>query len=140
MITNSDITVFNKRYDKAERTEWLYGTKIQGVSFYSRKAVSSADNQLSQNDSYTIRIPANADTDGKQYIEQQAYSSLNDEEFKQFWTLQPGTIIVAGLVDLETTTEVELQKAYPEVIVVKNYTDNRSRGSESMWHWRVGGE
>ena len=140
MITNSDITVFNKRYDKAERTERLYGTKIQGVSFYSKKAASSADNQLSRSDSYTIRIPADANTDGKQYIEQQAYSYPNDEEFKRFWTLQPGTIIVAGLVDQETATEVELQKAYPEVIVVTNFTDNRGRGSEAMWHWRVGGE
>ena len=33
MIVNSDITVFNKRYDRAERTERFYGTQIRGVSF-----------------------------------------------------------------------------------------------------------
>ena len=37
MIVNSDITVFNKRYDRTERTERFYGTQIRGVSFYSGK-------------------------------------------------------------------------------------------------------
>ena len=41
MIVNSDITVFNKRYDRTERTERFYGTQIRGVSFYSRKGTSS---------------------------------------------------------------------------------------------------
>lgn len=140
MTVNSDITIFNKRYDETERTERFYGTKISGVSLYSRKGTSSGDKQMSQDDSYTIRIPADADTGGKQYIEQRAYASLKEEEFKLFWTLQPGSIIVAGLADQETATETELKKNYPDVIVVTNFTDNRGRGSELNWHWRVGGE
>ena len=140
MITNSDITIFNKRYDKTERTERFYGTKIRGVSLYSKKGTSSRDKQMSQDDDYTIRIPVDADTGEKQYIEQQAYASLKEEEFGLFWTLQPGAIIVAGLVDQETATETELKQNYPDAIVVTNFTDNRGRGSESVWHWRVGGE
>ena len=58
MIVNSDITVFNKRYDRAERTERFYGTQIRGVSFYSRKGTSSGSKELSKSDAYTIRIPA----------------------------------------------------------------------------------
>ena len=140
MIVNSDITVFNKRYDRAERTERFYGTQIRGVSFYSRKGTSSGSKELSKSDAYTIRIPADADTSGKKYADQKAYSELDDTVFSGYWTLQPGAIIVQGLVDLETATETELRQSYPEVIFVRNLTDNRSRGSSSMKHWRVGGE
>lgn len=62
MIVNSDITVFNKRYDRTERTERFYGTQIRGVSFYSRKGTSSGSKELSKSDAYTIRIPGDADT------------------------------------------------------------------------------
>ena len=132
MIVNSDITVFNKRYDRAERTERFYGTQIRGTS--------SGSKELSKSDAYTIRIPADADTSGKKYADQKAYSELDDTVFSGYWTLQPGAIIVQGLVDLETATETELRQSYPEVIFVRNFTDNRSRGSSSMKHWRVGGE
>lgn len=83
---------------------------------------------------------ADADTSGKKYADQKAYSELDDKVFSGYWTLQPGAIIVQGLVDLETATETELRQSYPEVIFVRNFTDNRSRGSSSMRHWRVGGE
>lgn len=140
MMVNSDITVFNKRYDRTERTERFHGTKIRGVSFYSRKGTSSGNKELSKSDSYTIRIPADADTSGKEYVDQKAYSELGDDIFSGYWTLQPGAIIIQGLVDLETATETELRKLYPEVVFVRNFTDNRSRGSANMNHWRVGGE
>ena len=94
MIVNSDITVFNKRYDRAERTERFYGTQIRGVSFYSRKGTSSGSKELSKSDAYTIRIPADADTSGKKYADQKAYSELDDTVFSGYWTLQPGAIIV----------------------------------------------
>ena len=140
MTTNGDITIFNKRYDKTQRTERFFGTKISGVSLYFKKGVSSGDKQMSQSDRYTIRIPADADADGKQYVEQIAYASLPEEDFNKFWTIQPGALIVAGLVDQETATETELKQLFSDVINVTNFTDNRSRGSESMWHWRIGGE
>ena len=108
--------------------------KSEGLAFIS------GSKELSKSDAYTIRIPADADTSGKKYADQKAYSELDDTVFSGYWTLQPGAIIVQGLVDLETATETELRQSYPEVIFVRNFTDNRSRGSSSMKHWRVGGE
>ena len=140
MTTNADITIFNKRYDRTERTERFYGTKIKGVSLYFKKGVSSGDGGMSQDDKYIIRIPIDADTGGKQYVGQQEYKELSEKEFNLFWTLQPGAIIVTGLVEQNTATETELMQNFQEVIVVTNFTDNRGRGSESMWHWRVGGK
>lgn len=140
MITNSDITVFNRRYCKEDRTEKLYGTKIRGVSFYSRKGTTFSNKDLSGDDSYIIRIPADADTSGKAYLDEMAYANLDDKSFSGYWTLQPGAIIVRGLVDIETASEIDLKKSFPEVVTVRNYTDNRDRCSDAMKHWRVGGE
>jgi len=140
MITNADITVFNKRYVKEERTEKFVATKIKGVSLFSRTGSAFGSQNLSQSDSHTIRIPVDADTAGKRYVEQQTYAELGDDEFAGFWTLQIGAIIVPCLVDVDTITETELKQRYPDVITVRNYTDNRSRGSDWMKHWRVGGE
>ena len=140
MTTNADITVFNKRYVKEERTEKFVATRIKGVSLFSRTGAGFGSQNLSQSDAHTIRIPADADTDGKQYIDQKAYVELGDEESAGFWTLQIGAIIVPCLEDVDTATETELKQQYPDVITVRNYTDNRSRGSDRMKHWRVGGE
>lgn len=140
MIVNADITVFNKRYVKEERTEKFVATRIKGVSLFSRTGSSFGNQNLSQHDTHTIRIPADADTDSKKYIDQKAYSEMSDEKAVGFWTLQLGSIIIPCMADEETATETELKQKYPDVIIVKNYADNRSRGSDMMKHWRVGGE
>lgn len=139
MITNADITIFNKRYITAERTEKLVSTVIRGVYLYFQKAVSGGSDRK-RSDFYTIRIPADADTDGKEYVGQKEYAAMDDETCCGYWTLQPGALIVHGVVDLETATETELVKEFQNVITVTNFSDNRSCGSEALHHWRVGGE
>lgn len=140
MITNADITVFNKRYVREERTEKFVATQIKGVSFYSRKGTSSGNQERDVKDTYTIRIPRTADTSGKAYAEQMEYSDMGDEDYQRYWTIQRGDIIIRGLSDLEVATETELKQSYPDVIIVDNFTDNRSRCSAYMQHWRIGGE
>lgn len=140
MITNADITIFNKRYVREERTEKFVATQIKGVSFYSRKGTSSGNQDRNAKDTYTIRIPDTADTSGKAYAEQMEYSGMDDEKFPGYWTVQRGDIIVRGLSELEEATETELKQSYSDVITVTNFTDNRSRCSDCMMHWRIGGE
>lgn len=140
MITNADITIFNKRYVREERTEKFVATQIKGVSFYSRKGTSSGNQDRNPKDAYTIRIPDTADTSGKAYAEQMEYSCMDDEIFPGYWTIQRGDIIVRGLSELEEATETELKQSYPDVITVTNFTDNRGRCSTCMMHWRIGGE
>lgn len=139
MITNADITIFNKRYIKAERTEKFVPTVIRGVHLYYQKAVSG-NSDRKRNDSYTIRIPVDADTDGKEYVSQKEYAAIDDETCAGYWTLQPGALIVCGVADLETATETELARKFQDVITIMNFSDNRSCGSEALHHWRVGGE
>lgn len=140
MTVNADITIFNKRYIQEERTEKFFSTRIYGVSLYSKKGTSSGDNELRKSDTYTIRIPADADTDGKEYADQLSYKAMDDATYPGYWTLQPGAIIVRGISDLEVATETELRENYPDVILVTNFTDNRDRCSDAMKHWRIGGE
>lgn len=140
MITNADITIFNKRYVREERTEKFVATQIRGVSFYSRKGTSSGNQDRNAKDTYTIRVPDTADTSGKAYAEPMEYSGMDDEKFLGYWTIQRGDIIVRGLSELEEATETELKQSYLDVITVTNFTDNRSRCSACMMHWRIGGE
>lgn len=140
MTTNADITIFNKRYVREERTEKFVATQIKGVSFYSRKGTSSGKQERDVKDTCTIRIPETADTSGKAYAEQMEYAAMDDETYPGYWTIQRGAIIVRGLSDLETATETELKQQYPDVVIVDNFTDNRSRCSPFMRHWRIGGE
>ena len=65
---------------------------------------------------------------------------MDDETYPGYWTIQRGDIIVCGLSDLEVATETELKQSYPDVVTVTNFTGNRSRCSDYMKHWRIGGE
>ena len=65
---------------------------------------------------------------------------MDDETCPGYWTIQRGDIIIRGLSDLETATETELKRKYSDVVVVTDFTDNRSRCSACMRHWRIGGE
>lgn len=140
MIVNADITIFNRRYIPEERTEKFVATRICGVSLYSKKSTSSGDKELKKSDSYTIRIPADADTEEKEYADHLSYKAMDDATYPSYWTLEPGAIIVRGISDLKTATETELKEKYPDVILVTNFTDNRDRCSDVMKHWRIGGE
>lgn len=139
MITNADITIFNKRYIPDQRTEMFVATQIKDVSFYSRKGTSGS-REKDSTDTYTIRIPENSDASGKKYAEAMEYVEMDEETYPGFWTIQPGSIIVRGLSELKTATETELKQKYPEVVEVTNFTDNRDRCSPIVSHWRIGGE
>ncbi len=141
MITNADITIYNKRYMSESRSEKFAPTPIRDVSFYSRKGTVSGSQEMKGGDTYTVRIPADADTFGKQYVDYLMYENMGDDVYNSYWTIQPGSIIVKGLHDgKELLSEVELRKRHMEVMFVTNFTDNRDRCSDAMKHWRIGGE
>lgn len=140
MIVNADITIFNKRYVRADRTEKFVGTVIKGVSWYSRTDTAAGSEETSDRDSYAIRIPVSADMGGKEYADPKIYADMDDETASGYWTLQPGAIIVRGISDAAEATETELKRAFREVVFITNFTDNRDRCSPAMRHWRIGGE
>lgn len=136
MITNADITIFNKRrIDKATARPVYFRTQIKGVNFYTDQKVRVTDDGgVVSADVYKIRIPEDADTQGKQYIDADRYAELTDEEALSYWTINNDDLFGRGLlIDFEKESEF-LKRQYTGKIL--SFADNRRGG---LPHWRIGG-
>lgn len=158
MTTNSDVTIFNLRVG-ADRREKLCATRILGVSWYRTEGQSVSDNNRKAATKCVVRIPFNAITEGgKQYISEEEYKKLSDEEAERYWTIQKGAYIVRGqyvvagqwLFDtfsfrqgiiLKDTIEelAKLRQHDEDFVTVTEYADNTIRGTDRTKHWRIGG-
>jgi len=142
MMFNQEITLFNKRVNKATRREAYIPTLIQGVSFIETKSVGGTDDRA-DNDSCTIRIPKNAVIQSdRTYLEEHLYKQLNDSDAMKYWTIQRNAYIVRGNHSTELIIEpskIEELKRNGKVITVRTYADNTERGSDHIKHWRIGG-
>lgn len=134
MITNTDITIYNAHLRPDKLIVYLE-TQIKGVNWYTKQEVQ-VDNGLKSADNYKIRIPANADTQGKRYIDTERFKSLSTEEAKKYWTIDNGDLFVKGLHGpVQKETEIRNKGLYGKVV---SWSDNR-RGSLCMQHFRIGG-
>lgn len=106
-----------------------------------------------------IRIPATATVEaGKQYISEEKYKKLSDEEAERYWTIQKGAYIVRGqyvvagqwlfdtfsfrqgIILKETIEELaKLRQHDEDFVTVTEYADNTIRGTDRTKHWRIGG-
>ena len=91
MITNTAITIFNGRTDKAERRTKYFPTVIRGVSYQEAKGATIASNGVwGENVNYKIRIPlvGSAVQDKRVYIPRLEYAQLEDTEAAAYWTIK----------------------------------------------------
>lgn len=136
MITNADLTIFNKRrIDKATGHPVYFRTQIKGVSFYTDQKVRITEEAgVISKDMYKVRIPETADTEGKQYIDAEAYKTLTDEKAAGYWTIDNDDLFGKGLLsDFEKESEF-LKRQYTGKVL--SFSDNRRGG---LPHWRIGG-
>lgn len=136
MITNADLTIFNKRRtDKATGRPVYARTQIKGVSFYTEQKVGITEEAgVISKDMYKIRIPETADTDGKRYIDAEKYKALTDKEAAGYWTINNDDLFGKGLLpDFEKEADF-LEQQYTGKII--SFSDNRRGG---LPHWRIGG-
>lgn len=145
MTTNSDVTIFNLRIG-ADRREKLCATRIMGVSWYGTKGETVSDTDRSDKAKCVIRIPVTATVEaGKQYISEEKYKKLSDEEAERYWTIQKGAYIVRGQYVVaghlkETIEELaKLRQRDEDFVTVTEYADNTIRGTGRTKHWRIGG-
>lgn len=125
-MTNSDVTIFNLRIG-SDRREKLCATRIMGVSWYGTKGEAVSDTDRKGKAKCVIRIPVAATVEaGKQYISEEKYKKLSDEEAERYWTIQKGAYIVRGQYD-------------EDFVTVTEYADNTIRGTDRTKHWRIGG-
>lgn len=142
MKTNGDITIFNKVYDPATRSEVFIGTVIRGVHIYNVKISNitsqTRDKQQTGKSSCAIRIPLNADTSGKKYAPEIDFKGAADKS--GLWTVQMGDVVVLEAAsETELINEIDLLHNYNNVVVVGTFADNTTIGSDAVRHWRIGG-
>ena len=127
MVTNADID--------ADGLSAYLETQIKGVNWYTKQEVE-VDKGLKSADNYKIRIPVNADTQNKKYIDPEAYRRLPLDAARKYWTIDNGDFFTKGLHGpVKKESEIRQKFLYGKVV---SWSDNR-RGSLASQHFRIGG-
>lgn len=133
-LCDETITIFNKRLDKETGFDIYIPTVIRGASWYCEIASTVDASGLKAANKFTIRIPADADFSGKNYVGSASYAESDTEKV---FTLSSGDIIVKGAVTESGLKPVDLQTRFGEIITVLGVTDNRK--ARNAPHWKVVG-
>ena len=137
MTINSDVTIFNLRIG-AYRREKFYATRILGVSWYESKGQVVSDTVRKGTAQCVIRIPYTAIVEGgKQYISEEEYKKLSDEDVEKYWTIQKNAYIMRGTYEGEIPDNP--LKSVENLVTITEFADNTIRGTNRTKHWRLGG-
>ncbi|MCI1966866.1 MAG: hypothetical protein LKJ17_12160 [Oscillospiraceae bacterium] len=134
MLTNADITVFNKHYNEETRLDEWRKTQISGVNWYGKQAVSVGDNGLMSADQYIVRIPVSSAPDDKTFVTPEKYAAADRAALPNLWTLQNGDIVARGMVGADDPKSIPCKH-----FLITGWADNR-RGSPAVQHWKVEGK
>lgn len=123
MITNADITVYNRKYDPVSREyKWLR-TVILGVSSYVNENASSVNDAARSENSAVFRVPEDCEA-FKSYLTPYEYEYATHPE--GFWTFATGDLIVLGVCPVqEITGEATLARNHIKVFRISSASDNR---------------
>ncbi len=144
MITNADITIFNKVLGDDRRDVFL-PTHIYGVSWYDAHDSSQPTSlSLPEREKYIVRIPISASvSNNKEYIDAALYDDLTAQQRERYWTIQTSCIVAKGIVNVDDggdgITEDEILTLKTKLFTVNTYADNTIRGTKFTKHWRIGG-
>ena len=136
-LCNDTITVFNARVDPDVGGNVWIPTVIAGASWYLTDAatVDASKGGLVAANKATIRIPVEADTGGKAYVDPVSYAKA--EDVSGLWTLKGGDIIVRAALEGTDWTPAELKATYADCVTVLGVTDNRR--APNAKHFKVVG-
>lgn len=113
MISNCDITIYNRVYDKAQRLYTYKRTVVEGCWWFGQQHVSVDSDGVHGADTYTVRIP---NTEG--YVPPESYTG-------EGWTITEDDYIVRGITKTEITKPAELEKERRKVMKVTGWNDDR---------------
>lgn len=131
MITNADITVYNRHYDQEKGYDIYRRTVICGVWFFVDNKVQITESGVLSANIYKVRIPASSDMGNAVYVPPHEYTGA-----ERTWTLQADDYICRGILKQEIEKPAELKKEINQVFKITSWADNRFG---SLAHWRVGG-
>lgn len=136
MITNADVTIYNKFYDRDSGSNKYYRTVLKGVNWQDTTAVQPSENGVITADISKIYIPFQVETE-KQFRKPRNFLEENSKE--GVFTIAPGDIIIKGIVDAEIKSkkdEERLQNSVDNFRVIAS-VDTNDNGSLFMQHWMV---
>ena len=144
MLTNADLTIYNKYYDMNDKCTKYKRSYLQGVNYKISDGVSSLSTQKgpSTKKETIIYIPFfDVYVEGKSYLKPKAYQSLEEVEKDKYFTLNDGDIVVKGIIDFELSEEKGsnikyLNENYDDVGII-NTVVTYDCGSDYMKHWKV---
>lgn len=139
MVTNADITLYNKVYDRDTGTNRYYRTVLKGVNWQDTTAVQPTDKGIVSADVAEIYIPFAVETEK---LFRKPKNFVQEPEKTGFFTVEAGDLVVQGIVGDELTSakdEERMKNTYDDVrtIAVVETNDN---GSPEMQHWKVTAE
>lgn len=139
MMTNADITIFNRAIGEGRR-ETFIPTFISGVLWRDIHSVETSRQQgmvpRDRAAEFIVRIPVNAKVqDGRRYLPEAQYRLLDEKERLGFWTIQLNGYIAKGAhPDLDGSSRLP-----GGLGTIVEYADNTCIGSDRVRHWRIGG-
>lgn len=134
MLTNANITIYNRYIDAATRSEKYQRVLVVGVMWESRKAVNitATGGQIAA-DKARVFIPF---ARGVSYLPPKVWQSQAIKAGK--WTIQEGDVIVKGLVADEISdnfTVADLKAKYDDALIVSSVD---TADALNLRHWEVG--
>ena len=140
MLTNADITLYNKYMDPIEKLDKYKRTYIKNVVWNASKGVNVLRSGLSTADSAAVLIFENAsDTQEKPYKEPKAWLKTPNVDMDKYFTIATGDIIVLGIIDYDINVGglSGLEKTHDNVLKIKS-VDYTNQCSHMLHNWRVG--
>lgn len=134
MVTNADITIFNKVIDPVTRNEKLISAKIKNVLYAEVHGSNIIKSGLETADAVKIYIPFSSIKAASKLAVHR--NDLTDTETQ--FVIDRGSIIIRGLVDAtETATVKQLEQAYNNVHMITT-VDIHDYGSPELHLIEVG--
>lgn len=136
MITNADLTIYNRKLNPDTRQYTWHRTELPGIHWYTDQKVQifAGDKGLASADLIKIRVPT--DARDKPYLPPEEYAALPYGGHTEYWTAENGDLFVRGIIQEEIAKESDLQNKHYVVGKVMSYSDNRLGRNP---HIRIGG-
>lgn len=134
MLTNADITIYNRKRNPETKKMEYCRTILKGVHWYTEQKVTVGENGLKSADLYKIRVPMY--NRRNHYLAPGEYTALPWGEHTRYWTAENGDLFAKGAVELEITKPSDLQSLHIPWGTVVSHSDNRCGG---LPHIRIGG-
>lgn len=135
-LCNETVTLFNAKFEKDSGYDKYYPTVIAGVSWYCEIASIVDSSGLKAANKFTVRIPINANFDGKTYLSPHEFAVCKYPE--RYFTLREGDVLVRGEIATTNVKPADLHSNFDEATTILSVTDNRR--AHNAKHWKVVGK